>query len=78
MSAGLNGTAGQTGEPDENREKNRGVSDSDPKIVEFCPKSANILQRQGINREFCGYLPKLLSTKWLVTILVGFKKLTGN
>jgi hypothetical protein len=61
-----------------NREKNREFLDSDLKIVEFCPKSVNFVQKQGINREFCGYLPKLLSTRWLVLILVGFKKLTGN
>src|SRR5207302_6676915 len=61
-----------------NREKNRGVSDSVSQIVEFCPKSANFVRRQGINREFRGYLAKLLSTRWLDPVSGRCKKLTGN
>jgi hypothetical protein len=61
-----------------NRENNREFFEFDHKIIEFCPKSANFLQEQGINREFCGYPAKLLSTNQLIVIFVGFKKLTGN
>jgi hypothetical protein len=56
-----------------NREINRDFSDSCPKIVEFCPKSANFLQEQGISREFFGYPAKLLSTRQLMLVLAGFK-----
>jgi hypothetical protein len=61
-----------------NREFNRKFSDSTLKIIELCQKSENFVQKQGINREFCGYLAKLFSTTCLVPILYGFKKLTGN
>src|SRR5438270_14073831 len=57
-----------------NREKNRGISRSGLEIVEFCPKSANFVQRQGINREFCGFPTKLLSTRWLGPFSGRFKK----
>ena len=61
-----------------NREENRGIFEFDLKIVEFCPKSANFALDQGINREFCGYLPNLPSTKQLAPFRVRFKKITGN
>jgi hypothetical protein len=35
-----------------NRENNRQFFEFDPEIIEFCPKSANLVCRTGINREF--------------------------
>jgi hypothetical protein len=61
-----------------NRENNREFFELASRNREFCPKAANFVREQGINREFCGYLAKLLFTKWLVPTLLGFKKLTGN
>jgi zinc protease len=58
------------------REKKRGFPKLGLEIVELCPKSANFLQKQGISREFFGFLPKVLSTKPLVS--GRFKKLAGN
>jgi hypothetical protein len=61
-----------------NREKNRDFFKFDHKIIEFCPKSANSASKQGITREFCGYLSKSASTLDIVLLDAGFKKLSGN
>ena len=47
-------------------------------IIEFCPKSANSAQNQGINREFCGFPPKPLSAKHLFCFGTRFKKITAS
>ena len=65
-------------EKPKNREINREFSRFGLEIVEFCPKSANFVQEQGINRKFCGFPAKLLSTRRLGPISARFKKLTGN
>ena len=46
-----------------NRENNREIFRFGLKIVEFCPKFANFLPRQGINREFSRYPAKPLKTE---------------
>jgi hypothetical protein len=61
-----------------NREKNRDFFKFDHKIIEFCPKSANSASKQGIIREFCGYLSKSASTLDIVLLDAGFKELSGN
>src|SRR4029077_5169949 len=61
----------------ENKEKYRAFFESDLESIEFCPKSASFVQNQGINREFCGFLSNVRSTKYLL-LCAGFKKITGN
>jgi hypothetical protein len=39
-----------------NREINRDFFEKGQEIVKFCPKSPNLLQEQGINREFWEHL----------------------
>jgi len=45
--------------------------------VKFRPEFANCSSRQGINREFCGYLLKPKAIKHLMSIFGGFRKLSG-
>jgi len=37
--------------------KEQGIFEFDLKIFEFCPKFANFIERQGINRESLVFLP---------------------
>ena len=59
-----------------NKEYSSQFFEFDLRIVKFCPKSANFAQNQGINSEFCGFLPKPWSPRNLPPILRGFKKTT--
>ena len=61
-----------------NRGKNREVFEFGPEIVEFCPEFVNFARRQGINREFCGYLRNAIGIKHLSPLFAGFRKLSGN
>jgi hypothetical protein len=62
----------------QNSEKNRAHFHFDLKTIEFCPNFANFAQNQGVNSEFCGFLPKRQSTNELLPLPRRFKKLTGN
>lgn len=64
--------------PGASRENNRGASEFGLEIVEFCPKCADFVLNQGINSEFCGFLPTPLSTKRLALFSPGLKKITRN
>jgi hypothetical protein len=61
-----------------NRENNREFFESDRESLEFCPKSAKLAYKQGINREFCGYLPQPACLLGFMASRRGCKKLTGN
>jgi hypothetical protein len=65
-----------------NRENNREFFEFNHGTLEFCPKSANFGLKQGINREFCGYLIKAASILNIVLFKAGIQKiireLTGN
>src|SRR5882724_9036686 len=69
---------GRNSEISNNREKNRRLFRICLKIIELCPKSANFVERQGVNREFCGNLPERLRTKRLSHFSARFRKLTGS
>jgi hypothetical protein len=49
-----------------NREINREFFATTSGIIKFCPKSENLVLKQGINREFCGYLRKPKAIKYLL------------
>lgn len=59
-----------------NSEENSEFFEFTLEIVAFCPKSANFAVKQGINSEFCGNLPKLLSTKQLTPSAGGFQEIS--
>jgi hypothetical protein len=61
-----------------NRENNREFFEFALKTFSLCPKSANFAFEQGINREFCGNLPKPASILDLAPFAPGCKKLSGN
>ena len=56
------------------RGNDRGSFRIDAKIVEFCPKSANFVQRQGNNRDICGFPSKPPLTNCLAAFSPGFQK----
>jgi hypothetical protein len=61
-----------------NREINREFFAAAFEITGFCPKFENLAVKQGINREFCGYLRKPASIKHLLAFFQGCNKLSGN
>jgi hypothetical protein len=61
-----------------NREINREFFTFGLAIAEFCPKCANFVLKQGISREFCGYLAKSAPILGINACNEGFRKLTGN
>jgi hypothetical protein len=61
-----------------NRKNCRESFNFDLKVTEFCPKSPNFAQTQGINSEFCGYLSNSLPAEYLMLLSPEFEKITGN
>jgi hypothetical protein len=61
-----------------NRGNNRGFLKFDLEIDKFCPKYVDFVERQGNNREFCGFPFKPQPTDYLVLFCAGFKEITGN
>jgi hypothetical protein len=59
-------------------EKNREFLVSIISVTDFCPKSANLVQEQGISREFPEIAANPVSRQDLRSISRGCKKLAGN
>ncbi|PYY14056.1 MAG: hypothetical protein DMG60_20760 [Acidobacteria bacterium] len=50
------------------------ILEFDLQIIEFCPKYANLLQRQGNNREVCKFLSKPIIQEHLTEFRKGIQK----